>query len=345
MNKVSFTEANMPLTKDISYDLLVSTDTTKFNQGLYNAARLYYQRPNSIVFGIPTDVLINRAQKKLYVTEQNRVSILDYETGRMLNSKSFPVSIGYCALSDYNGSAELYVPINDGWLEILDASTLQLKDRIYVAGFAIGSVAVVNQKLYVSSSDMAYSGYSNCIKIYDCSTKTLIGRTGYWDRTRLLPLEGSSVEMIDITLSILPTGLFYYQFTPDGVLLSKKEDTYHGDYAMNPGIVRSFPDGSKFITSGSGTIFNKSLLFDRYIKQYGNYSDFAFNSDGSIIYAAYANQKQIDVVTYPATTTINSYTTALYPYKIFKDGNTIISVSRTLINQQVTHLFVEKINL
>lgn len=345
MNRTSFTETKMPLSNDILYELWISTDTTQFNQGLMYKAGVYYQRPHSLLYGIPTDVLINRQQKKLYVTEQNEISVVDYETGKLLTSRSFPISIGYCALGDFNGSAELYVPVNDGWLEILDATTLQVKEKIYVAGFGIGSVAAVNQKLYVSSSDRAYSGYANCIKIYDRATKILIGRTGYWDQTRLVPLEGTSVEMIDVTINLGPVGLFYYQFTPEGVLLSKKEDTYHGDYLMDPGIVRSFPDGSKVITSRSGTIFNKSLLFDRYVNQNGNYSDFAFNNDGSLIYAAHANQKKIDVVTYPATTTTNSYTTALYPYKIFRDGNRIISVSRTFINQQMTYLFVEKINL
>ena len=127
--------------------------------------------------------------------------------------------------------------------------------------------------------------------------------------------------------------------------LCKNQDSYHCEYSTDPNIVRSFPDGSKFITSSSGTIFNKSLVFDRYIKQYGGYSDFAFNSDGSIIYAAYASQKKIDVVTYPATTITSSYTTSFYPYKIFRDGNRLICVSKTTVNQQTTYLLIEKIDL
>jgi hypothetical protein len=192
---------------------------------------------------------------------------------------------------------------------------------------------------------MSAGGYSNCIKVYDRATKSFIGRTGYWDRTRLLQLEGSSVEMIDITLNLLPSNLAYYQFSADGVPIYKKEDSYHGDFPMDPGIVRSFPDGSKIITSSSGTIFNKSLIFDRYLKQYGNYSDFAFNGDGSIIYAANPLQRKIDVVTYPATTTISSYATAFSPYKIFRDGNSLICISKTYTNQQMTYLLVEKVNL
>jgi hypothetical protein len=341
VNHLHFTESKMPFARDIYYDLYVINDSNRFQAG----SRVYYQRPNSLLYGIPMDILIDKQQHKLYVTEEKKITIVDYASGRQITSKEFQISIGFCSLGSFNGSNELYVPINDGWLQILDAATLQLKDRIYVAGYSIGSVTAVNGKLYISSSDMTQGTYSNCIKVYDRATKNLVGRTGYWDRTRLLPLEGTAVEMIDLTLSLIPVGLFYYQFSPEGIPLSKKEDSYHGDYAMDANIVRSFPDGSRFITSSSGTIFNKSLVFDRYVKQYGNYSDFAFNEDGSLIYAAVGSQKKIDVITYPSTTTISSYPTAFYPYKIFRDGNTLVCVSNAYSQQQKTYLFIEKINL
>lgn len=347
INHVSFTENNMPLSRDIRYYLFISKDTTQFNGGMQFVAQVLYQRPNSLVYGLPTDVLFNASQKNLYIIEPNKITLVNYTTGRPVLSKEFTVGIGYCSLGDFNGSTEIYVPLSDGWLQILDAATLQMKDRIYVAGYEIGSVVAANEKLYVSSSDMTVGGlYSNCIKIYDRATKNVLGRTGYWDRTRLLQLEGTSVEMIDLTIHLMPIDLSYYQFSSNGVLLSKMQDAYHGDYMMDANIARSFPGGSKFITSSSGTIFNKSLVFDRYIKQNGNYADFAFNSNGSIIYAGNADQKRIDAITYPALTATGTYPTVLYPYKIFRDGNTIICVSRAIVYyQQATYLLIEKINL
>jgi hypothetical protein len=345
VNHLIFTESNMPLASGIYYTLYVSTDTTQFNQGLKPIGDVYYKRPNSLVSGFPTDALIDKQQKRLYLAVENVLVLVDY-AGRIKASKEFPAGFGFCSLGTFNGNSELYVPVNDGWLQILDAATLQLKDKIYVAGDAIGSVVATNEKLYVSSTDLTQDAfYSNSIKVYDRATKNLVSRTGYNDRTRLVPLDGTSIEMVDLTLNLMPVDLSYYQFSPAGIPLAKKEDTYHGDYLMDARIVRSFPDGSKFITSSSGTIFNKSLVFDRYIKQHGNYSDFAFNNDGSIIYAAKAFEKKIDVVSYPATTTTSSYTTAFYPYKIFRDGNTLICVSRTFINQQFSYLLIEKIDL
>lgn len=343
VNHLSFTENRMPLARDLSYDLYVSNDTTQFNQGFQPVAHVYYERPNSLVRAGATDVLIDKQKKWIYIMAQKSITLLDY-TGKILRSVDLPISIGYCSLGDFNGSKELYVPENDGWLLILDAGTLQLKDKIYVGGYNVGSVVAANQKLYISSSDMSHGGYSNCTKVYDRDTKDLIGWTGYWDGTRLMKLEGTSVEMIDISINLIPVDLSYYQFSPDGVPLVKKEDQYHGDYLMDANIVRSFPDGSKFITSSSGTIFDKSLVFDRYLKRNANFSDFAFNSDGSIIYAAYLSQKQIDAISYPDAVTIKSYPTTFSPYKIFRDGNMLICIGKASTGLN-GYLFVEKINL
>jgi hypothetical protein len=150
VNHLTFTENKMPLASEIYYDLQVMIDPTQFYQ---TVGYVYYQRPNSLFYGLPTDVLIDEEQKKLYVTEQQKIGVVDYTTGRQVSSKNFPVTIGFCNLGNFNGSRELYVPLNDGWLEILDAVTLQQRDRIYVAGYGIGSVVAVNEKVYVSSSE------------------------------------------------------------------------------------------------------------------------------------------------------------------------------------------------
>lgn len=344
-NHITFTEDKMPLTRYINYSInVIHADTSLSNNGFWPADGFIYDRPHSLIYGKPKDVIYDNEQDKLYVMEEKAVHLVAPSDSRVLASANFPVSIGFCAKGDFNGSAEFYVPSNDGWLNILDAATLQLKDKIFVTGTTIGSVVASRGILYIGSSDLEF-GYSNCIKIYDRATKNLLGRTGFNSATRLYPLEGTDGEFVDLTTIIIPVDLSYYKFGQMGDVLEARNDIYHGDYPMDPGIVRSFPDGSKFITSKSGSIFDKSLLFDRYIDLYADNADFAFNNNGSIIYAAKPESKRIDAIEYPSLSKVKSYNTKWIPFKIFRNGTTIVNAGMSTPGDQYTYFLVEKIEL
>jgi hypothetical protein len=253
------------------------------------------------------------------------------------------VSIGYCSLGVFNGSNELYVPFGDGTLQILDAATLQMKEKIYVGGINITSVVYFSGKLYATASDFTDITNQAHIKIYDRATKTLANRAGgdLVTYTRLILLEGTSGEMIENQRSRLA----YYQFSADGKLL-EEQITPPRSINEDLKLIRSFPDGSKFIISENGSIFNKSLTFDRKLQTYLTYSDYAFNNDGSIIYAAKGDPNhKIEAISYPDLSTIKSYNTILPSIRIFRDGDTLISLGRSSQNDGTTYLLIEKINL
>jgi hypothetical protein len=256
-----------------------------------------------------------------------------------------PATIGYCALGSYNGNDELYVPVNDGSLHILDAATLQLKDRIYIGGTTVGSVVAYNGNLYVSTSNNADTTYKYSIKVYDRAGKNIISSAGYYSNTRLLPLDGTSLEIVDLTIGFTTKSLNYHKFSADGMLISETNNNSSFNSKIDAAIMRSFPDGSKFITSYYGSIYNKSLSLLGEVGG-GAYLDFAFNSDGSVIYGANSNPQRIDVIGYPALTTSRSYPTMAKPVRIFRDGNSLICVS--IYGQyasEYNYLFIEKINL
>src|SRR5690606_15162749 len=130
---------------------------------------------------------------------------------------------------------------------------------------------------------------------------------------------------IDIALS--PSDLKYYKIDSAGELIKVYNHNHNGP--IDPSIAKSFPDGKKFITSTSGSIFTKELKFERKLvfsnsPGSGKYSDFAFNSSGSIIYGALLNKKIIEAIAYPAITIQQTFVTKLFPEKIFRDGNQII---------------------
>ena len=341
IDHLSFTENNMPYARDITYSLAVIV----YNPGngldtLRSGGMVQYQRPNSLTAGYPVDVLINKQQKWLYVIEEKMITLVDYSSGRPITSKEFPATIGNCSLGDFNGSNELYVPLYDGTVQVLNGANLQGKEKIYVSGLDIGSVAAFNGKLYVSSSDLTGSSNGECIKIYDRATKNLLGLAGYGSKTRLLLLEGTSFEMVDLSISIWTKRLNYHKFSANGTPVFRTQNYQDEYYYVDPVIMRSFPDGSKFITSTRGSVFDKSLSFQGYLKDSGGYSDFAFNSDGSTIYAANSYEKKIDAISYPALAIIKRYPTIGNPYKIFRDGNTLVCLSRSN-----SYMFIEKITL
>lgn len=352
VNDTTFTETRMPVARQIIYSLYVDHQSSSFITDFV----IYERPPTTAFYGLLKDVLFDKENKKLYVIHTHGydddnyfsdfVTAVDYTTGRQISSKNLQnYTNGYCALGDFNGSKELCLPVNNA-VFMLDASSFEVKDRINCGGTIVNSVVTVNGNLYVTTNDTT-GGTSECIKVYSRATKNLIGRTGFQANTRLLFLEGTSTEMVDIKTDNAITGqISYYQFSTTGVPILKKQDTSHSDYRVTPVAARSFPDGNRFITSYSGTVFNKSLAFEKYLKYNGSYADYAFNDDGSVIYAADIYQKKIDVINYAAGNVVKSYPTTMYPYRIFRDGNTLICLSITAKDLNNSgYCFVERINL
>lgn len=346
INHLSFTEKQMPFTRDLTYTLYSIYRGQDVWDTVYSLGSAFYKRPNTLLTGDPTDALIDRQNKRLYIiTNGKKITIVNYDS-RQVVSKEFPITIGYCALGGFNGSDELYVPVNDGSLQILDAGTLQLKDKIYVGGTVTSSVAAYNQMLYVSSSNTTEPPHTNNIKVYDRATKNIVGSAGNGSYARLLPLDGTSFEFVDLTIGYTTKYLNYHKFSANGALISETKNNSSFNSQLDASVMRSFPDGSKFITSYYGSIYDKSLSLLGALKG-GAYFDFAFNSDGSVIYAANTNPQKIDVIGYPALTVTRSYPVTARPFRIFRDGNTLVCVSiyGQYGSSDYNYFIIEKINL
>lgn len=330
-DSLTYTDSDLPYNPEISYRLDVATDSS-FYFGF-----LSYNRPD-FFYGVFSDVLINKEAHLLYLLSGSgkKIILIDYENNKKLYEKNYEVAFGFCALGNFESGInnELYIPRSDGWLDILDASNLELKTRIYVSGRNIASVVANGGKLFISSTDFASSSIfnNNAIKVYNRSDNSLIARTGINSNTRLLYLEGSNTELVDVTLNTIPTDLCHYYFDVNGNALASHADQYHGNYSMSPQILRSFPKGELFITASQGNIFNKSLVYQKSLSNNyynGDYSDFAFNDKGSVIYAANAASQKIESKSYPQLEEQQSYSTSFFPYKIFKAGNELICISTT----------------
>ncbi|MBD1363356.1 hypothetical protein IDJ77_05980 [Mucilaginibacter sp. ZT4R22] len=274
------------------------------------------------------------------------INSYDYAADKPLKKLSLDIGLGYAAMGLIDSKTEIYAPTVDGWLFIIDAATLTVTDKIFVGGENVASAAVFGDKIAVSATERSQTySYENNVKIYDRKTKKLIGRTAYYDNTHLLNLEGSS-EFIDITFNITPTQLTYFKLDNDGKPIVKFEDKYHGDHNLDPTILKSFPDGKKFITGSHGTVYTSDLTFESDLNYYGtNYTDFAFNQPGTIIYCSELSNKSITAISYPAKTVLKSYVTKLQPLKLFRDDDSLICVSTENVYGYKAVIFIEKIKL
>jgi hypothetical protein len=346
-DELSFEVRGMPYSEEVSYYLNVLTEdmkkplffyVTHFRTTAYSSARF-------------NDVQINKTAKRLYLTNFNPGTVIsyDYQAGRVDKSVGIGKTIGWVDAGNYAGKPEVYVPTVDGWLLILDGLSLEQKDRIYVGGRSITSVECFDDKLFVSSSDQTYgSSHEGGVKIYSRADKKLLGVTGYYNNTRLLHLEGSVYDLVDITTNISPVQLYGYRIAGTGVPVSKFEDSYHGDFDMDPAILKSFPSGGKFITSARGSIFNRDLIFQKSIAgPYGaSYSDFDFNESGSSIYCASKSTPKVTEIRYTDLSEVRTFQTKINPFRVFRDGDQLLVLSREeSFDQGRVAFFVEKFKL
>jgi hypothetical protein len=327
-NTTSYNDEHTPFSFKTSY--VIEVTTSQGNKLYSNLAE--HKRTRHIFQGFVSDILTDTSANLLYVLarEQGIITVIDYVNEITVVSQQLDPNIGFCALGTFNSQKELYVPTSDGWVDIRNAATLELKDRIYVAGFTVSSVVAHNDQLFVSTTDHSASGmYSDALKVYDRATKQLISRTGKWDQTRLVLFPTTKTTIAEVTLNLLPADLSSHTFDEDGAFVNTKEDSYHGDYMLDGNLVKAFPTGAYLITSQQGSIFDSALVYHGLIDDQSifGYSDFEFNSDGSVIYAAEGMEPAIKSFGFPSVQAMNTFQTSLPPKKIFRDGNKLYSLS------------------
>lgn len=320
-NKTTAFDVNIPYSPEVSYQIIGQN---------YNAPSVLSNTVSYKTSGInlldisPFDVIYRDEEQLLYFFEKSgRISLYDLNTDKIINQIETQATIGYADIESFEGRQELYVPRNDGWIFVYDALTLEKITQITVG---LESTCVVSQNniLYVSTSAWT----NRPLKVYQRADRKLIAETGDYDRTRFRKIPGSTTQLIEITLNVGPTGQYFYEFTKEGVPVKYATDIYHGDYPLDAGIFAFFPDGSKYITANTGSIYTIDLLYDKSLPR-GNllYTDFCFDNAGQSLFAA-TTGKSIEIYATANYDHMKSVKTKAYPYKIFKTDTGLLSVSR-----------------
>ncbi|KXH84757.1 hypothetical protein [Chryseobacterium kwangjuense] len=323
-NQFAFISA-VPFSSYLEYQIIgIKSNGEQIKSNIIKIERPEIKLLNLKIF----DAQFDKNSGKLYLLDTNgKVAIYDVNTNTVTHQISTNATLGFADLGTYNGNVELYVPRNDGWVDIYDGNNLALKDQVNF-GMPLISTVYHNGKLYGSSASI------EIIKSVDRTSKTLVSQSPqyYSNSGRMKKSVGTSVKLYTITQNIGPVDMDLYEFDLNGNYVSHMDDSYHGDHPLNYRIFETFPDG-RIITASSGSVYNSQMVYQNDLPA-GNskLSSFDFDSNSIIVGSMAKAIEFYNINSYAKTKTIN---TKKFPYKVFSYNNKVVCISSvTQLNLQ-----------
>lgn len=322
---------------DVPFNASVRYQVSASATGAYAKSNIVgYNRTKLDVFDVlPNDILYNKEDNLFYVIERSRlknnllyggtINIYDPAKNKIIKSAQTEATLGFADIGVYNGKKELYVPGDDGKVLVYDAITL---DKITQINTDLKNYCVVYHKnnLYISTSRGVWN---NPLRVISRANGALVSETGFFPTTRFKHVPNTDFDLLEITsINTSPGDQKYYKFSPDGLVLSRKDDTYHDSRILDDRIFEFFPDGKQYITTSTGIIYNSDMFQVRTLPRGDlRFTSFAFDKAQSEIYAA-TRTRSIEVYNLSNYEKVKSYTTSAYPFRIFDFDDHIICFSQ-----------------
>jgi len=333
---------NLTLEENVYYTIVATSSTSE--PIISNCQKL--ENSDQVIFDdSPYDVVFYPEGNKLFLFMGTKIYSVDYELMEIADSIVLSSDENYGSLGNFNNKDELYVSCSNGYLRIFDVNTLIETANIYIGGNIKSTVCDDNNILYIKT----YENWDGNLYSYNRSTLNQIDKySGWYDYNGRIKHLKNSNRIIEITSSISPDDLIYYDHDDNGFFMTANNDNYHSDHPLNHEIFECFPEGNFFITDKAGAIYNQNL---GYVNQLGgSYSLYEHFCIDDFIYAASSEKKEIWKFSKMYHTSVQNYPTLYYPKFIYKDGNQLIiigydyydSYSSSYGNIKYT---IEKINL
>jgi hypothetical protein len=263
----------------------------------------------------------------IYLRSLNQIIGIDYKSLSVVKESSFNGNIGYFHVGNNGFGDELYIPNSDGWLYIYDLSTFNKKESINV-GVSVECVISNNAGLlYTSVSPSPW--WEDPLRVFNRASLSFVDGGGDFDNTRLRLLPSGS-EIIEISTSVSPIDMDYYQFDVSGYFQQHTNDQYHGDHPLDANIFKIAPSNDYLVTSSQGAVYyaNSSMKYIGSLPRgLDSFSDFEFNSSATLIYAGLSTQKAIYIYDYQNLNKTGEIATKGYPVFLFRKGNELIVIS------------------
>ena len=328
---INFTDELPPFEFQVCYFIRVTNNENNSRNSNQETVDL----PSGHIFNFEAyDMLKHPTENYIYLIDQGGQKLIkfNYTNFEVVNETNLQGTIGYCDIGDNGFGVEIYAPSDDGWIYVYNADDLSQTTSINT-GLNTSSV-VANGLGHVIAGVRPSPWWEQPVRTYQRSNGIHIDGNGDFDGDRLRMIPGKN-EIISISTGVSPVDMEYFKIGIKGNIEIHQDDQYHGDYPLNPRIFRVSDDGTYSITSRNGAVYlaNSSMEYKGQL-QHGSleFSDFTFSADGAIIYAATSNRKSIQIGNYPSLTRDNEILTKGFPVFIIRDGDKIISLSKSSEN-------------
>lgn len=331
-NDTTFIDSLVPHLPFIAYEIIGKLD----NQIIINSNKRKIERPSMFVYPKrPFDVTYFKDIGRVYITEYYRkeIIVVNYKTCEYINTIVDSVTLGYICVGDNGFGPELYVPKINGKLDIYDALTLKKKIE-YEIPYTTPSPGLSTPTPKIYSATTANKGniylsvdydWSPSLKILSRDSLKISNTLSDREGSRLIYLQGKN-SILEVTSTISPADANIYYLDAKGLVLSKKDDRYHGTYPLDDEVLCVSADKNYFITSMSATIYSTDLKYIGQLNTWGY--DFETNDESSIIYVSKrGTERMVECYNYPDLEYIKSIPCIGYPYNVYLEKDTIYLVS------------------
>jgi hypothetical protein len=335
---VTFLDKLPPFSSQVYYYIRV-TNTENYTR---NSNKLNVVEPaGKIYYYSITDAVHHPSEPIIYIIDNaaQKLRAINYKTQTEINSVSIDATVGKIDIGNNGFGLEIYVPNSNGFIKVFNANTLDLVTSINT-GLKTKCV-VTNGHGYLVASVMPSPWWEQPIRTYSRSTGINISGDGGFegDYIRFIP---NSDKIITISTSVSPVDMEYLELDSKGKILSHIDDKYHGDHPLDPNIFRISSNGEFVITGNVGAVYSasSSMIYKGIVDRGALYfSDFAFSSSGNIIYAGTSNRTSLQIIKYPALTRDDEILLKGYPMFLFNFKGEIISISKTMLNNNNSFAF------
>lgn len=345
VDSVNYLEAHPPIKLKVWYYVKITNTMgmsriSRFVEVENPCGRIFNYRP-WLAIHHPTLPIIY-----VYDDYQMKLIAMNHVTDEILATYKLTTRTNDLAIDNNGFGMEVYVPVEDGGLLVLDALTLTKKKTI--------NIGITPSAVASNSSGFLFviAGYgnwaSNPARTYSRSTGTLLGQSKSYglfggEKIQLIP---GTHAFIAMSTSGSPIIRHYVEFNYRGEFVSENNDPWHDYHQMDGCNFKVSPNGKFMVTSSSGTVFGTTseLNFIGILDNGGHtLNDYAFSADGNTIYAGTWDQNSIQVYNYPTLRFTKEYITSGIPRFVFPYDGDLITVS--LQNNSYTSFVFEKIKI